>query len=273
MNIYIQIISGLSQKNKYFFWWQSIIERSTQRATTREEAKALLGYVEGHHIVPKSFKLGGETDKDNIVYLTSKEHIIVHHLMCKFLTGEHKTKSLRGFYRMCYSINKYHQRNPHVSKRLLLESRKAISKANRGYASAVCSKTKKRLGKVKITDPRWKTGEIVSTSLGWKDPEQTRRNKSLAHRGKNNNMWGKTHTKEARRKIRENRIYDTDGKKNPNAKKWKIVSPANEVFIVEGEFEKFCYERDIAPCVLANSAKKNRKVVRGKAAGWQAFYI
>lgn len=273
MNIYIQIISDLSQKNKYFSWWESIISRGIQRAGTREEAKSLLGYVEGHHIVPRSFKLGGETDSNNIVYLTSKEHIIIHHLMCKFLVDEYKTKSQRGFYRMCYSISKYHQRTPHVSKRLLLESRKAVSEANSGYASAVCSITQKRLGKVSVDDPRWKTEEIVSTSLGWKDTEQTRRNKSLAHRGKKNNMWGKTHTEEARKKIRENRIYDTDGKKNPNANRWKIVSPKNEVFIVEGEFEKFCYDRDIAPCTLARSAKKNRKVVRGKAAGWQAFYI
>jgi hypothetical protein len=60
--------------------------------------------------VPKSFKLGGETDQSNIVFLTAKEHIMIHRLMCKFLTGEYRVKSLRAFFRMCYSINKYHQR-------------------------------------------------------------------------------------------------------------------------------------------------------------------
>jgi len=131
MNIYIQIISDLSQKNKYFFWWQSIIESSIQRATTRKEAKALLGYVEGHHIVPVSFKLGGETDDDNIVYLTAKEHITIHRLMCKFLTREYRTKSLRAFHCMCFKDNGG-QNKRSASLHQLAKARKAASESNQG---------------------------------------------------------------------------------------------------------------------------------------------
>jgi len=41
------------------------------------------GYVEKHHILPKSFKMGGEKDTNNIVVLTSREHFIAHLLLAK----------------------------------------------------------------------------------------------------------------------------------------------------------------------------------------------
>lgn len=131
MNIYIQIISDLSQKNKYFSWWESIIERSIQRANTREEAKFLLGYVEGHHIVPVSFDLGGETDSNNIVYLTAKEHIMIHRLMCKFLTDQHRAKSLRAFHCMCFKDNGG-QNKRSASLHQLAKAREAVSESNKG---------------------------------------------------------------------------------------------------------------------------------------------
>jgi hypothetical protein len=131
MNIYIQIISDLSQKNKYFFWWQSIIDCSIQRANTRQEAKALLGYVEGHHIVPVSFNLGGKTDYDNIVYLTAKEHIMIHRLMCKFLKDDYRTKSLRAFHCMCFKNNGGRNKRT-ASLHQLAKAREAVSETNKG---------------------------------------------------------------------------------------------------------------------------------------------
>lgn len=131
MNIYIQIISDLAQKNKYFFWWKNIIERSMQRAATRKEAKKILGYVEGHHIVPVSFSLGGETDDNNIVYLTSKEHIMIHRLMCNFLIDDHKTKSLRAFHCMCFK-NNGGQNKRSASLHHLAKAREAVSEINKG---------------------------------------------------------------------------------------------------------------------------------------------
>jgi|AntAceMinimDraft_11_1070367.scaffolds.fasta_scaffold17418_2 hypothetical protein len=131
MNIYIQIISDLSQKNKYFSWWQSMIERGIQRASTREEAKSLLGYVEGHHIVPVSFNLGGKNDSDNFVYLTAKEHIMIHRLMCKFLTNEYRIKSLRAFHCMCFKDNGG-QNKRLASLHQLAKAREAVSESNKG---------------------------------------------------------------------------------------------------------------------------------------------
>ena len=61
--------------NKYTKWYYNIIETANTRANEN------LGYIERHHIMPKS--LGGSTDKDNLVKLTGREHFIVHRLLTK----------------------------------------------------------------------------------------------------------------------------------------------------------------------------------------------
>ena len=62
--MYIEKLRKLSLPNKYTNWYISIISNAVLRASTRETAKTLLGEnIEGHHILPKSFKLGGEKDK------------------------------------------------------------------------------------------------------------------------------------------------------------------------------------------------------------------
>ena len=73
--------------NKYLKWYSSIIEN----AIVRE----LNGYKEKHHIIPKS--LGGSDEKDNLVYLTAREHYIVHVLLTKITTSEAKAKMIFAF--------------------------------------------------------------------------------------------------------------------------------------------------------------------------------
>lgn len=74
--------------NKYSKWYQLIIERARTRHT--------VGYVESHHIQPRS--LGGTDDKDNLVELTAREHFICHWLLTKMHTGESRAK-------MIYALN------------------------------------------------------------------------------------------------------------------------------------------------------------------------
>lgn len=82
-NIYIEQIHSITIQNKYTKWYCNIVIHALERASTRKQAKSLLGYVEGHHILPRCFKLGGENDITNIVYLTAREHIICHFLLIK----------------------------------------------------------------------------------------------------------------------------------------------------------------------------------------------
>ena len=131
MTIYINIISDISENNKYFLWWKSIIQNALDRSITRNHATEILGYCEGHHIVPISFDLGGETDPANIAYLTAKEHIMIHRLMCKFLSNEYRVKSLRAFHCMCWKDNGGQNKRT-ASLHHLAKARQAVSEANKG---------------------------------------------------------------------------------------------------------------------------------------------
>ncbi len=67
---------------------------------TRKQAKNIVGYVERHHIIPKS--LGGEDTTDNLVWLTANEHLEVHLLLPNMVDiTEHKRKMLSAAVRMC----------------------------------------------------------------------------------------------------------------------------------------------------------------------------
>jgi hypothetical protein len=60
----------------------SIIKRSILLNNDRQtEKKKHNLYYEKHHIIPKC--MGGSNTRDNIVYLTAREHFIIHLLLCK----------------------------------------------------------------------------------------------------------------------------------------------------------------------------------------------
>lgn len=69
--------------------YDSLIERSKDRV--------LEEYKEKHHIVPRC--LGGTNDKNNLVYLTAREHYICHWLLYKIYKSP---KLAHAWHRMCY---------------------------------------------------------------------------------------------------------------------------------------------------------------------------
>ena len=74
--------------------YTSIISNAQKRAWTD-------GYVEKHHIQPKS--LGGSDDINNIVTLTAREHFLAHYCLWQFHTGYNKRKMAHAFGFMCKS--------------------------------------------------------------------------------------------------------------------------------------------------------------------------
>jgi len=68
--------------NKYTTVYYNIIARAKSRE--------LNGYLEKHHIIPKS--LGGSNASSNIAKLTAREHFVCHWLLIKMTTGIHKQK-------------------------------------------------------------------------------------------------------------------------------------------------------------------------------------
>ena len=73
--------------SKYTTWYFKIIENAKNRFND--------GYVERHHIIPKSF--GGTDKKDNLIRLTAREHFICHLLLTKMTKGDNRHKMLHAF--------------------------------------------------------------------------------------------------------------------------------------------------------------------------------
>lgn len=60
-------------ESKYSQWYEALI--------TKAQNRTIEGYVEKHHIIPRSF--GGNESKSNLVRLTAREHYIAHALLWK----------------------------------------------------------------------------------------------------------------------------------------------------------------------------------------------
>lgn len=86
--------------NKYARTYYSLISKAVSRNfKTRKAAVSALGYVERHHITPKS--LGGNNNKANLVYLTAREHFVAHWLLTKMMdTQENYHKMVNAFWAM-----------------------------------------------------------------------------------------------------------------------------------------------------------------------------
>jgi len=108
-------ITEIAEPNKYTKWYCSIILKALERPQDRKILKATIGYVESHHILPKSFQLGGEKDKNNLVFLTAKEHFIVHLCATKMFKSIFKNKMVFAFQQL-RSSNPY-QKNRYISSR------------------------------------------------------------------------------------------------------------------------------------------------------------
>ena len=74
--------------NKYSRLYYTIINHDNPERTK--------GYVESHHIVPRS--CGGSDCLDNIVELTAREHYICHYLLTKFSVGLSYYKMVHAFH-------------------------------------------------------------------------------------------------------------------------------------------------------------------------------
>lgn len=96
MQHYIDIIRQISLDNKYTKWYLSIISKN----------QTIDGYSEMRHIVPKSFGIGGESDVNNLVKLTPKQHYICHLLLAKMFNGKYKQKMIYAFRGLVGAYNK-----------------------------------------------------------------------------------------------------------------------------------------------------------------------
>jgi hypothetical protein len=91
MNEFLVKLMILSKPNKYARWYAVIVTQGLLRGEIVE------GRTERHHILPRSFKMGGEKAKGNIVILTPREHFICHALLIRMVSGHLLYKMGRAF--------------------------------------------------------------------------------------------------------------------------------------------------------------------------------
>jgi hypothetical protein len=84
-------------------------------------------YYEKHHIIPKC--LGGSNKKENIVYLTPREHYLAHWLLYRI--RPYSNKLSYSFWIMNWPGNKKVKRQYTISSRMYEEARNAMRETNK----------------------------------------------------------------------------------------------------------------------------------------------
>jgi hypothetical protein len=156
-------------------------------------------YYENHHILPKC--LGGSNEKENLVLLTSKEHFICHKLLT-FIYPNNMSIA-RAFHFLVHGNNSY-------------------NKSGRDYQYV-----RELLSMTKLSK---KTRDLY-------DSNEFKLKMSIITSGKNNGMYGKTHSKESIEKIKEKRKFQINpmqGKKHSDESKKKMSATKIQNASVKG---------------------------------------
>jgi hypothetical protein len=92
--------SNIFLQNKYTKWYFNII--------TRRQTQHIRGYVEKHHIIPRS--IGGTDEQSNLVCLTAREHFICHLLLIKMTIDIANRKMTQAAKALILLRNEYRER-------------------------------------------------------------------------------------------------------------------------------------------------------------------
>lgn len=123
--------------NKYYKWYMNICFMNQQKRGYFSHHLKPNGLI-GHHIDPKSFYIKYAKDgwkstnpdiPNNLVFLTDKEHFLVHWLLCYCYQGLAKRKMCRAFKWMCKN---------HKSSRYYLIAMKQYQQSMKNKISLIC---------------------------------------------------------------------------------------------------------------------------------------
>lgn len=174
--------------------YEKIYSKLVNQAKNQNREKNQKNYYERHHIIPKCF--GGRNTKDNLVLLTAKEHYIAHRLLVEVqVPGTKKYYQMLNAFSFFAAKSKKHKRVK-ISSRYYQNVKHLLADKKRGVPRS--EKTKSKIRETKKKNPR-----VFS--------EEDKLAASERMKGKNNPMYGKTHTKEVKKLLRKIKL----GKKNP----------------------------------------------------------
>ena len=183
--------------NKYTKTYYQIITPTLNRE--------LNTYKELHHIIPRS--LGGTDEKDNLTYLTAREHFICHWLLVKMTEGAARSKmiyALQGMRAQNNSQQRYetkitsrvyeHYRIEHA--RIHSETMKGRPAWNKGIPQTEEHKEKNRQAALKRAPKSEETIEKWKKSReGYMHSEETKLKQSAASKGKSKGPQSEEHRK------------------------------------------------------------------------------
>ncbi len=89
------------------------------------------GYKERHHIIPRSF--GGTNEKENLVYLTAREHFLCHYLLIKInKSGPRHYKAIHAFMMMNVTCSEHQRITSRLFEKYRIEFSKIMSEIQGG---------------------------------------------------------------------------------------------------------------------------------------------
>lgn len=178
--------------NKYTTWYYAIIRNAQHTLKT--------GYVEAHHIIPKSFYkqnnksgwlLGDPDDSSNIVKLTPREHFICHLLLTKMTSGKAKAKMVCAAWRI-------------ITDKKLNSWAYAIVREERAKTIGLLTRGRKM--------PEESIKQRTQSRLGFTHSQESKEKMSQSHRGRVS--WNKGLTKAV-----DDRLNGGPAKGTPSPKK------------------------------------------------------
>jgi hypothetical protein len=221
--------------DKYTRWYNQILNRA--------KGRILEPPFERHHIKPRS--LGGTDDRDNIAFITPREHFICHWLLIKMTTGEEYYKMLNAL-RMMRAENPGQKRyktkiTSRVYESIKLEYARLQSEKVRGANNPMYGdkfyrsdegKQRQReaiLGANNGAKQEEARQKITNSKLGKKRApfsEEWRANMTAKKQGDNNPRYGVEVSEETRRRIgdriRGRRQTDEEKARRAEANRGKV---------------------------------------------------
>lgn len=115
-NIYLENIQSLFSDGKYKTWYSFLISKALKRvdytkASHKKQAQKYVQHVERHHICPKSIFPDFAKHKENLAYLSSREHFLAHLLLYKMAK-----KDCNHIVEMGFALSKMRQTNKNVPR-------------------------------------------------------------------------------------------------------------------------------------------------------------
>jgi hypothetical protein len=160
-------------------------------------------YFELHHIIPKC--LGGSNKKENLVFLTAREHFLIHRLLVEIYPENNGINY--AFWTMCNAKNEHQKREYKISSRVYEDIRKKVSIiTTKLHTGKIITEEKIRKQKeTRSKKSKEELQEIVDRIFESYKNNPENKIKSKERGLKRRGIPGVPHSQETKRKIKEAR--------------------------------------------------------------------